>query len=337
MSLAPAHAPYSIVPIQAHPDRLYVVTVIFNPRRFRSRYRLYRTFAKQMEDSGVQLLTVEIAFGDRPFEVTDAFNPWHLQLRTSMEMWHKERAINLGIRQLRKMVAQLKYVAWIDADVTFLNSDWAHETIQMLQHHPVIQLFGVAANLDPDGHVQWTCPSCFREFLFKGYLQGASKLAPEYSTSGHPGLAWAATNQALLELGDLIDTCIAGSGDSHIANCLKGSWNQGVGEDSSATLNLFSKGFQEAIRDWGERAERYAGNVGFVTGTVAHHWHGRSETRGYKNRMDILQKWKFDPSVDLLLDEASGGLYSFKGNKPGMEAEIKRTMILRNEDGVDVR
>jgi hypothetical protein len=333
-SLPPAHAPYSVAPIQPHPDELHVVTVVFDPRRFHSRYRLYRTFAKHMEDSGAKLLTVEVAFGDRPFEVTTADEPWNLQLRTNVELWHKERALQLGIQRLLQMVPGAKYIAWIDADVTFARSDWAQETMQMLQHHPVLQLFGTTSNLDPQGHVLWTCNSCFREFLEKGYHWGASKLAAGYDTHGHPGLAWAATRQALDTLGGLIDFCIAGSADSHMANALKGNWDRGVGVDSGKDLSNFSEGFRARLHRWGIQAETFHGNVGYVAGHLVHHWHGKSDKRGYKPRMDILEKWKFDPATDLQFD--AQGLYQFTGNKPGMEAELKRTMITRNEDSIDV-
>ncbi len=332
-SLSPAHAPYSISPLQPHPDQLFVITPVFNPRRYMSRYRLYRNFAKHMADSGVQLLTVEIAFGDRAFEVTDATNPWNLQLRTQTEMWHKERSINLGIQRLLQMYPFAKYIAWIDADVTFTRPDWAQETLHMLQHHPVIQLFGTTSFLDPNGHVIWTCNSCFREFSEKGYLQGASTLAVEYDTGGHPGLAWAATRSALDHLGNLIDFCIAGSGDSHMANALKGAWDRGVGVDSRRNLDGFSAGFRSRLEGWGHQAAQFGGNIGYVPGNIVHHWHGKSDKRGYKPRMDILQKWQFDPARDLTFD--AQGLYRFTGTKPGMEAELKRTMISRNEDSID--
>ena len=49
---------------------LYVVTAVFNPRRFRSRYNLYQHFNKWVAGSGVRLLTVEVAFGEREHAVT---------------------------------------------------------------------------------------------------------------------------------------------------------------------------------------------------------------------------------------------------------------------------
>jgi hypothetical protein len=89
---------------------LYVVTCVFNPHRYRTRLELYKRFEKYIADSPhTKLLTVELAFDDRPFAVTSPDNPWHLQLRTKTELWHKERLINLGIERLP---ADWRYVAW---------------------------------------------------------------------------------------------------------------------------------------------------------------------------------------------------------------------------------
>ena len=78
----------------------YVISVISNPARYTSRYDLYEKFEKKMLESGVKLLTVELQLGQRAFQVTDASNPFHLQLRSDDELWHKENMINLGIAKL---------------------------------------------------------------------------------------------------------------------------------------------------------------------------------------------------------------------------------------------
>jgi hypothetical protein len=83
--------------IQPFPDRLHVVTAIINPQRFRSRYELFWAFEKRVRDAGAILHVAEVAFGGRPFEVTEPANPNHLQLRTNVELWHKENALNLLI------------------------------------------------------------------------------------------------------------------------------------------------------------------------------------------------------------------------------------------------
>lgn len=129
--------------IHALHDRLYVVTVVFNPLRLRSRMWNYWTFANMCEKAGAILYTVEVAFGAREFEITDKDNPRHLQLRAkdNQEIWLKENALNLLIERLP---SDWKYVAWIDADVSFARPDWGQETIQLLQHYDFIQMFGQA-------------------------------------------------------------------------------------------------------------------------------------------------------------------------------------------------
>src|SRR6202035_3379899 len=46
--------------------------------------------------------------------------------------------------------AEAKYVAWIDADVKFNRPDWAQETMQLLQHYDVLQMFSHAQDVGPD-------------------------------------------------------------------------------------------------------------------------------------------------------------------------------------------
>jgi hypothetical protein len=328
----PAHAPYSVAPLPYNPEQLYVVTAFYNPYQARSRSRHYRAFKKHMEDSGVKLMTVEIAFGDRPFEVTDPHDHWNVQLRTNVEMWHKERALNIGIDRIREIVPKAKYVAWIDADTTFVRSDWAHEAVQKLQHHPVIQLYGETINLNPDGHILFTASSCFRAFFWAGQKVQDGCFYEDRSKGGHPGLAWAATTEALDHLGGLMDFCISGSGDSHMANALMGEWDRG--DHVNAFLTGFSTAFTDKIKAWGLKAADFHGNVGFVPGVIAHHWHGKPDGRGYPARWDILKYYQFDPDKDICLD--SQGLYQYRGNKPKMDAAIKRSMLLRDEDGTAV-
>src|SRR4051812_49367686 len=89
---------------------LYVVTPIFNPVRYRSRWKLYEDFARRVEQAGAILYTVEVAFGERAFAVTEAGHPRHIQLRTDHELWLKENIINVGVARLPH---DWKYVAWV--------------------------------------------------------------------------------------------------------------------------------------------------------------------------------------------------------------------------------
>lgn len=91
---------------------------------------------------------------------------------------------------------------------------------------------------------------------------------------------------------------------------------------------------KRSIKGWAARCDvAIKGNVGHVRGLCLHHWHGRSETRGYEKRWDILSFHKFDPATDLVID-SSNGLYRFAGNKPKMEDDIRMSLSSRNEDEI---
>ena len=90
--------------------QLAFVTAISNPARYETRYRLYKKFAKHIEqDLGQHLITVECQLGARPFEVTQAGNENHVQVRSDSELWHKENMLNIAMSRLTHDV---KYICW---------------------------------------------------------------------------------------------------------------------------------------------------------------------------------------------------------------------------------
>lgn len=295
-------------------DTLHVFTPIFNPWRYRSRYRLYDEFRRHVEASGAKLTTFELAFGHRPFEIPHA----DYQARTHAELWHKERMLNLMIRAHDD---DCKYVAWIDADLHFARKDWVAETIHRLQHYPVVQLFSHAIDLGPHHeHLKTHVGIIYADH--EGKLTGCRRY-----DSFHPGFAWAARRETLDQLGGLIDIAVLGSADRHMALAL-------LDRPLSIPKGL-TAGYISPLNAWRERASRVVrGQVGYVPGTVLHSWHGKKVDRRYGDRWKILVQHKFDPSTDLVTDRR--GLWAFAGNKPRMERDFRRYFQGRNEDSIDV-
>ena len=148
------HTDHIVNSIQHHDlvsdSTLHVVCMVSNPTRYHSRYRLFRDFVSRMQaTANVQLHVVEVAFGDRHHEISGVDSL--LQLRTTQDLWHKECALNLGVRHL--LPKDWRYVAWIDGDVTFQNPNWALETIHALQHYKVVQPWSECADMGPYGNV----------------------------------------------------------------------------------------------------------------------------------------------------------------------------------------
>ncbi len=313
---------------------LYVVTVIFNPRRFSSRHRLYTNFAAWLERSGVSLLTVEIAFGERPFAITESGNPWHLQLHTRQELWHKERALNLGLQRLGQLMPDWGYVAWMDADIKLARDDWAQETVHLLQHYAVLQLFGEARSLGPDHHTLFSCRSMGRNYADYGKLDwgqnpGVNPLGA-YAHQGHPGLGWAFRRDELNDIGGWLDVCINGSGDLHMAGCYAGNWQLALSPECST-------GYRQAIRRYGQLcAESVHCNVSYLPGAVDHYFHGKSSQRGYQERWKLVDAFQFDPSTDLVPDRQ--GLWKWHLTDPRVRSlaiETRKSLARRNEDSTE--
>jgi hypothetical protein len=114
-----------------------VITVLFNPIKYKSRYELYHKFDEHMTRSGVTLLTVECIFESseefglpkQKFELTRANDPRHLQIKAPSVMWLKENLINIAVQRLPSYV---EYVAWLDADIEFEVSQFSSNSVTYL-------------------------------------------------------------------------------------------------------------------------------------------------------------------------------------------------------------
>lgn len=314
----PSHAKPGIAPIA---DRLHVVTMMSNPLRWRSRYTNYWKFQKHVEDSGAILHTVEVAFGDRKHEVTERGNPNHTQLKTTDEVWHKENAMNIGISRLP---AEAKYIATIDSDMTFARTDWAQETMHLLQHYPVIQMYSHLKDVGPEAQPvsDYTAVS-FVHLRNKQNEQDYPK--QEQRGWGCPGGAWAYTREALNGIGGLMDWVIVGSGDYYMAKALYG--------ELADILNLanYHPAYKELAFAWEENAVRHIKrSVGVMPGLMLHYWHGPKSKRGYELRPQFLVNSKFNPVTDIKKD--SQGLFVLTEHNPGLRDWLRNTARLRNED-----
>lgn len=329
-------------------SKFWVISVISNPARYRSRYELYKKFEEHVISSGANLLTVELGFGQRPHEVTDSTNRQHLQLQSYDELWHKENMINVAIQRLTSRIApDAEYIAWVDADIEFIRKDWVQETVQQLQHYMIVQMFEDAVDMTPSKGILQTNKGfawCWHEnkfvpdngyFVNNSYYYQGSKNGSKYYW--HPGYAWAARREALDELsgfhgGPLIDyPCIIGAGDHHMALSL-------IGEGQRSMPPGMHSNYTKAIFDWQERAVKYVKkDIGFVPGTILHAWHGKKTNRKYWKRWDILRTNNYNPETDVRKD--TQGLMKLvveNERQRLMRDQLRAYFKSRNEDGTDV-
>ena len=330
-----------------HPEKLHVVAVYSNPRRYESRMRLLKEFIPHMLDSGVHLTLVEHAYGERPHQLrpldTDPrVNLIQVRGGASQELWIKEAMIKVGVRSLP---AHWKYLAWIDADLKFERPDWASETLEMLQLYRVVQPWSHAIDLGPNRQVmtnEWghdvdrsfaaawmagdvdvpvdgydpTCYGVSRALL-------ANDRAKDYRQ--HYGFAWAMRRDVWDGIGGLPDWLVTGSADYHTALAFAGKLR--------ASEAYMSPGCVRRFRELAERCHYHVRqDIGCVQGMVVHGFHGPKRKRYYLTRKAILEESRFCPDRDLTYDWQ--GIPSLAENRDNrlLRDGLRRLNVLRDED-----
>ena len=337
---------------------LHVATAYSNPFRWRTRRELANDFVRHMRASAnVQLHVVELAYGDRPFEVTNHWNPGSreiqtdVQLRTRSELFHKENLLNLAVRSFPP---GWRYGAIVDADFHFARHDFALETIHQLQHHAWVQMFSSYTDLSGDQPGTGHRPIGVNNGFAYNYVQngfkiadgwgpgGATKEASMVDSAGHldaataygdtprgrkvgaTGGAWAFTREAFDATGGLLDRCILGHGDWFSAFGLVGMLAPDM------RIAGYSDDYRQYIFAWQKRAAILERNIGYVDCHALHGFHGPKVNRGYSSRDAILVEHQYSPTRDVAPDWQ--GVLQLVPGKPGLRDAIRRYFLSRSED-----
>ena len=293
-------------------ETLYIIVPYFNFIGFETRRHLFIQFISEIKfKKGIKILVVEM---DGPSPLP-CLNVWkHVHVPMTNYIWVKENLINFGSKFLPKT---WKYIAWVDADISFLNSNWIEDTLTCLQFYDMVQLFQSAINLGPNGE----CVKVDKGF---GYMHGAS--GTKFTKTDkygfwHPGYAWACTRKCWYTLGGLIDWAILGSADRHMAMAM-------IGLVDLSGPGTITQSYKKLLNEFQIRCEDL--KLGYVHGSIVHHWHGSLENRKYKERWQILTDSKFDPTKDIQINKQ--GLIEFTESGKRIENEIKKYFIERMED-----
>lgn len=295
-------------------QRLAVITSYFNPCGYQRIRENYRRFQDGLERAGVELFTAELAFEEQPFEIPDAT----LQLRGSDRnlLWQKERLLNLLIPRLPEDVDA---IAWIDADILFLNPDWPAATCQALERRAVVQLYRDSYTLLPQGDLQHVKKST-------GWYYAHDPARFTHFGHSHPGFAWAARAGWLRRHG-LLDDCVTGGGD-----CLM---VKGMADCTLYIERWLNPEWRTSIDAWASAVQaEIDGAFGYVPGAILHLYHGSRENRRYVERWSYQTDYAFDPQADIERD--TNGLIRWTeqalAEKPEMVRRVREYFALRRED-----
>ena len=310
-------------PTQDPASLLYIILPYFNYCKYHRRRQLFLEFvARYGNCPGVALIVVEAAEQGSTYDLP---NPLpgatsHFRCITSDRIWIKENLINMGVRNLPE---GWRYMAWIDADLTFVHTHWVRETIAVLDAHSVAQMFQTCVHLGPTGEVFKTD----KGFAYQ-HLKGNEAINPNGKyTDWHCGFAWACTRAAFDGMGGLIDWAILGSGDRHMAL----AW---IGKAKGSCPGNLHPEYALRVQAFQERCEAAKITIGCVNGTVLHHWHGRLADRKYKERWAILASHKYQPSKDLQRNPRCGILQLTEAGRR-MTEDFSEYFVGRKEDRME--
>jgi len=294
----------------------------------------------------VALYVGEVAFGDRPFEVTETANPRDLQFRSPHELWLKENVLNLIVQ---RMPPEARYIAYLDGDVQCSRYDWALEAIHQLQHYGAVQLFHQFLDVDyrhrpysvtnsfAYSYCQSITPEIFLDAAVvqsrgrqagnaNSYVSGITGTRREGAAAtqwwGATGLGWAFRRSTWDAMGGLFDMAILGSADWIMAYGMAGL------ADGLDHIPQCAPYYQ-AVKRWQHGARAIQANLGYVDNTITHFWHGPKGNRFYRDRERILTENAFDPYIDLKRDWQ--GLWQLSGNKPRLRDDLRHYFRARNE------
>ena len=292
-------------------DVLYVVLPYFNYCGFKRRQELFIKFVHEVSRvKGIRVVVSEL-IGSAPLPKLPVWK--HIKNRSDTPVWMKEKLINVGIKMLPD---DWKYVAWIDADITFLNPDWVQDTVEALQTNDIVQMFRTAVNLGPNNEAI----KIDKGFGYMHADSGTPYIKTDKYGHWHPGYAWACTRKAFRVMGSaLLDWAILGSGDRHMAM----AWIGRVLDSCPGNIHM---SYKVMLMEYQYKCQNF--KVSYVPGTILHHWHGRFEDRKYKERWNVLVQHAFNPIEDITM--------SLRLTPSGkrMEKDLKDYFEGRREDSV---
>lgn len=293
-------------------NETWAITSFFNPQNHKQKLDNYYIFREQLKRQGVKLLTIECVFKNQWFVLQDKDADLLISVRSDSVLWQKERLLNIA---LEKLPTECRRVVWLDADVIFLNDNWLADTVKLLEDYPVVQCFSQAVYLTKNENWRLLARSGnFQDRLvesYGSYYERQSGTELQFKTAG--GFAWAARKD-ILATNRFFDKSILGGGDWKIISAFIGRPLQ----------------FDYEI-SWAQKIySQVGGKIASVPGVVFHLYHGELSNRLYDKRQQILDKYQFNPSRDLILNKDACWSWSDKAN-PEFKKAVSQYFQLRNE------
>lgn len=288
------------------PGKIACLVTYFNPAGVVSLRQNYVRFMSDIRTFGVDVFNAEVAYPGQEFVDQGA----SLKLRATFEdnlLWQKERLLN---HMAWLLPAEFDKIAWVDADILFLDRAVFERTAEALEQWPVLQMWGRWHFTDHRGTIVLTGNSIGH--LAERFLRGG----------GHPGGAWAARRSCF----ELDETHILGGGDTVSLE----AW---VGRKDTFLQRFMTPPWRAFYERWAEKQfAKVQGRVTDLEGEAVHLYHGSRENRRYNDRSHWLFEEGLDPERHLTIQH--NGLLAFTPAAPaGLRKVIRNYWFsVRKED-----
>jgi len=294
--------------------KLNVITTVSNPCDYKNRYQLAENFIKYMSSNPlVDLYVVELAYSCNNKYVLN-LDKKYLKLYCDTPMWHKENLINICVEKL--LPKDWKNFAWIDADVEFLNKDWANVTLDYLKNFDVLQMFSFCHDLDENSKAKKTYSSLCQNYCL--YEKG--RALPDAIA----GFAWAINREFYDKIGGLFEYGIIGGADLLMYNCFSSEFSR----DVLSPYFFLNNEFKKTFLDYYEKCKNC--KLGYLPLLLKHYFHGDRKNRKYSQRMNILSKYNF--SLSFLEKDDNGILIKSSQFPENLDNEFLNYFLERKED-----
>lgn len=335
---------------------LWVITAYFNLAGWSSRIENYRVFHRSLS---APLATIEWNPSGR-FELTGADADLLIHVQGGDLMWQKERLLGIALSALPEHV---RYVAWIDCDIIFVDPLWHEHTRRLLQDRLVVQPFrrvmylsgeqtqrlaragNSVAKVQPDdsdgafGGIP-TRPSFLDLFERVGdqiarfdldrRFEPQPGLGGRYDIMARPayGHAWAARIDAIRRIG-FYERCVVGGADLLSAYGLVGQYEEMVANHRSVGWDFYGGG--SSYREWAQQAAHLcSGQIQCGDEQIMHLHHGTLENRQYRSRIDGLVRFGLDIDRDIAAEP--GEPWSWTRNASELNGYFLEYLRNRRED-----
>lgn len=283
------------------PGDTAIVSCFFNPHNYKQNQRNLKRYVEVM---GHPVQFAELSFNGT--YLTEGISLWGTEKNI---MWQKERLLNIAISQLPDRYTK---VAWIDADVQFLNCNWLQEASERLEECDVIQPFSQVLYSDSEGGIMGRRPSWMKQFVNNGKTTAMESI---------PGMAWAARREVLSD--GLFDRQIIGGGDTIMA----ASWTR-LSQINPSRVN--TQPFRCYLQQYRDEQKQKVQSVGYLKGDLVHFYHGTRKNRFYCERDALLNHNEYDPQRDIQIDQQ--GLFEWATPKSRLHGGLKNYFAARKED-----